>query len=129
MARHPGFRKHQDSLQMLQSFIGSILPGGRSGKSAAVSRSDPSLSAKVAAGILYAALAFPPFLFGSREPTTVAAWCALLGLGLIVAPLRRLEYGHWLVIGGLAFVALCFGIVLHEQLSDHPWIAPFNPIW
>ncbi len=114
---------------MLQSFIGSILPGGRSGKSAAVSRSDPSLSAKVAAGILYAALAFPPFLLGSREPTTVAAWCALLGLGLIVAPLRRLEYGHWLVIGGLAFVALCFGIVLHEQLSDHPWIAPFNPIW
>ena len=114
---------------MQQPLIGSILPSGLAGKALAVPRSGQPLSARVAAGVLYAALAFPPVLFGSREPTTLAAWCALLGLGLIVAPLRRLEYGHWLVLAGIAFVGVCFGFVLHEQLSDHPWIAPFNPVW
>jgi O-antigen ligase len=32
-------------------------------------------------------------------------------------------------LGGVAFLLLCFGFVLHEQLSEHPWIASFNPIW
>jgi O-antigen ligase len=68
-------------------------------------------------------------LFGSRDPTTLAAWCALLGVGLIFAPTRRLQKGHLLLLGGIAFLILCFALALHEQLSDHPWIAPFNPIW
>jgi O-antigen ligase len=88
-----------------------------------------SLSGRIAAGILYAALVGPPFLFGSRESVTVAAWCALLGVGLIFAPTRRLQKGHFVLLGGIAFVILCFGFVLHEQLSDHPWVASFNPIW
>jgi len=113
---------------MRQPIIGSGLQGRLAGK-ADVSRSYPSVLARMAAGILYAALAFPPLLFGAREPSTVAAWCALLGFGLIIAPLRRLERGQLLIIGGIAFVVLCFGFVLHEQLSDHPWIATFDPIW
>ena len=68
-------------------------------------------------------------MFGSREPTTIAVWCGLLGVGLILASPKRLQRGHWLVLGGIAFVVLCFGFVLHEQLSDHPWIAAFNPVW
>ena len=60
---------------------------------------------------------------------TVAAWCALLGVGLVFAPTKRLQRRHLLLLGGIAFLILCFGFVLHEQLSDHPWIAPFNPIW
>ena len=68
-------------------------------------------------------------MFGSREPTTIAVWCGLLGLGLVLASPKRLQKGHWFVLSGLAFVALCFGFVLHEQLSDHPWIAAFNPVW
>ena len=92
-------------------------------------RRSPGFSGRIAAAILYLALAGPPFLFGSREPTMVAAWCALLGLGLIAAPTRRLQTGHLLLLGGVAFLVLCFGFVLHEQLSDHPWIAPFHPIW
>ncbi len=74
-------------------------------------------------------LAGPPLLFGSREATTIAAWCAFLGTGLIFASPKRLQNGHLLLLGGVAFVLLCFGFVLHEQLSDHPWIAPFNPVW
>jgi O-antigen ligase len=113
---------------MAQPLIGSSLSVWAQG-SAGVSQKRRSLAGRVAAGILYCALAFPPFLFGAREPSTVAAWCALLGAGLVVAPLDRLERGHWFALGGLAFVTLCFGFVLHEQLSDYPWIAPFNPIW
>ncbi|WP_298885743.1 O-antigen ligase family protein [uncultured Bradyrhizobium sp.] len=75
------------------------------------------------------ALAGPPFLFGSRDAMTVAAWCALLGAGLMFAPTHRLRKGHLLLLAGLGFVLLCFGFVLHEQLADHPWVAPFNPIW
>lgn len=88
-----------------------------------------SLSGRISAGVLYVALAAPPFLFGSREPIFVAWWCAILGAGLIFAPARRLLAGHLVILAVLAFVALCFGFVLHEQLSDHPWIADFNPIW
>jgi O-antigen ligase/polysaccharide polymerase Wzy-like membrane protein len=88
-----------------------------------------SLSGRVSAGVLYIALVGPPFLFGSREPIFVAWWCAILGTGLIFAPTRRLLAGHLVVLAVLGFVALCFGFVLHEQLSDHPWIADFNPIW
>jgi hypothetical protein len=83
----------------------------------------------IAAGVIYVTLAGPPLLFGSREPTTVAAWCVLLGAGLIFAPTHRLLRGHWLILAGLALVAVCFGFVLHEQLSVHPWFAEFNPVW
>jgi O-antigen ligase len=102
---------------------------GRSATGTASSRQIGWRPQKIATGILYAALAGAPLLFGSREPTTVAAWCALLGVGLIFAPTQHLLKGHWLVLAGLAFVVLCFGFVLHEQLSDHPWVAAFNPVW
>ena len=92
-------------------------------------RHKPGLSGRIAAAILYTALAAPPFLFGSRDPLTLAAWCALLGAGLIFAPTRRLQKEHLWLLAGIALLILCFGFVLHEQLSDHPWIAPFNPIW
>jgi O-antigen ligase len=88
-----------------------------------------SLSRAVSTGIIYTALAGAPLPFGSREPTTIALWCALLGVGLIFAPTGRLQRGHWVLLGGLAFVVLCFSFVLHEQLSDRPWIAAFNPVW
>jgi O-antigen ligase len=92
-------------------------------------RQKRSLSSSIAAGILYVTLAGPPLLFGSREPATIAAWCALLGAGLVFASPKRLQSGHLMILGGLAVVALCFGFVLHEQLSDYPWIASYNPAW
>lgn len=101
----------------------------RSSTGSASYRESGSRSNRISAAILYLALAGPPLLFGSREPTTIAVWCGLLGVGLILASPKRLQKGHWVVLGGLAFVTLCFGLVLHEQLSDHPWIAEFNPVW
>jgi O-antigen ligase len=52
-----------------------------------------------------------------------------LGAGLVLASAKRLQQGHLVLLAGLVFVALCFGFVLHEQLSDRPWIAAFNPAW
>ncbi|HEY1579298.1 MAG TPA: O-antigen ligase family protein [Terracidiphilus sp.] len=88
-----------------------------------------SFSSRIASTILYAALAGPPLLFGSSDVAIIAIWCALLGVGLIFASTRRLQAGHVLILAGVGFVGLCFGLVLHEQLSVRPWVAPFNPIW
>ena len=84
---------------------------------------------RVSVLILCAALAGPPFLFGSREPVAIAFWCVLLGVGLIFAPTRNLRAGHVSILVGLAAVIICYAVVLHEQLSDNPWIAQPNPIW
>jgi O-antigen ligase len=92
-------------------------------------RKKRNLSSRISAGILYVALAGPPLFFGSRDPLFVAEWCAVLGVGLVFAPTRRLLNRHLLVLAVLAFLALSFGFVLHEQLSDHPWVAAFNPVW
>jgi O-antigen ligase len=88
-----------------------------------------SLFRSISAGIICVALAGAPLPFGSREPTTIALWCALLGAGLIFSSPNGLRKAHLVLLGGLAVVVLCFGFVLHEQLSDHPWIAAFNPVW
>ena len=87
------------------------------------------LSGSIAALIVYIALAGPPLLFGTRDPITLAAWCALLGAGLVFVSTKHLQTGHLALLGGVAIIVLSFGFVLHEQLSDRPWIASFNPIW
>jgi O-antigen ligase len=79
--------------------------------------------------ILYLALCAPPLFYGSREPVVVVCWCALLGAGLAIASPNRLSKGHFVLLGAIGFLAACFGFVLHEQLSEHPWIATPSPIW
>ena len=92
-------------------------------------RQTRKLSSRISAGVLYVALAGPPLFFGSRDPVVVAAWCAVLGAGLVFAPTQRLRSEQLLILAVLAFIALCFGFVLHEQVSEHPWVAAFNPVW
>jgi hypothetical protein len=86
-------------------------------------------SNRFASAILFIAIAGAPLPFGSRDPITVAFWCFLLGLGLLLASTRQLRSGHIFLLGGIAFIIACYGFVLHEQLADHPWIASPNPIW
>jgi O-antigen ligase len=92
-------------------------------------RRPSSFFSNISALIFYAALAGPPLLFGAQDKATIALWCAILGIGLIFAPTSELRKPHLLLLGGVALVVLCFAFVLHEQLSDHPWLAPFNPVW
>ncbi len=84
---------------------------------------------RVSSLILCLAIVGAPLPFGSRDPATVAFWCFLLGFGLLFASPRQLRGGHFLLLGGIAFIIACYGLVLHEQLADHPWIAAPNPIW
>lgn len=79
--------------------------------------------------ILALAAAGAPFPFGSRDATTVALWCLVLAIGLLLASTRPLRSGHYRLLVGLAAVVACWAFVLHEQLADHPWIARPNPIW
>lgn len=88
-----------------------------------------SRSNRLAKVILFIAIAGAPLPFGSRDPITVAFWCFLLGLGLLLATTRQLRSGHIFLLGGIAFIMACYGFVLHEQLAEHPWIASPNPIW
>jgi O-antigen ligase len=81
--------------------------------------------------ILFAVIAGAPFPFGSDNPTAIAFWCIVLGFAALTASLSsyRLRPGHFLLLGGIAFIVLCYCFVLHEQLADHPWIAKPHPIW
>jgi len=84
---------------------------------------------RIASAILLVATAGAPLPFGSRDMTTVALWCFLLGVGLIFASPRHLLPHHKVLLAGVAVLALCFAFVLHEQLSEHPWIAQPHQIW
>jgi O-antigen ligase len=88
-----------------------------------------SRSNRFATAILFITIAGAPLPFGSRDDITVAFWCFLLGLGLVLASTRQLRTGHYALLAGIAFVIACYGLVLHEQLADQPWIAKPNPIW
>lgn len=90
----------------------------------------PTLSA-IPAYILFFVVAFAPLPFGSYDKGTVAVWCGILGLAAATTslsnfPLRR---GHFLLLAGIGLIVLFYAFVLHEQLSDHPWIAKPHPIW
>lgn len=78
---------------------------------------------------LFAAVAGAPLLFGATDPATIAAWCVVLGAALIFANPARLRGLHLAVLGGVAVVVAGYAFVLHEQLAERPWIAPFHPIW
>src|SRR5437763_3152176 len=88
-----------------------------------------ALSNRISAYILFFVIAVAPLPFGSRDATTVALWCFVLGLGLLLASPQGLRRGHLALLAGVGLVVACYGFVLHEQLSDHPWVATPNPIW
>jgi O-antigen ligase len=81
--------------------------------------------------LLFAAVAGAPLPFGSFDKTTIAFWCMLLGLATLTTALSayRLRRGHLLLLGGIGLIVLFYAFVLHEQLVDLPWVAPYNPLW
>jgi hypothetical protein len=82
-----------------------------------------------AAFLLYFVAAGAPFPFGSTNDLSIAFWCLCLGVAVIFAPTRDLRRQHVWLLAGIAVIVAGYAFVLHEQLSDHPWLAPFNPIW
>jgi O-antigen ligase len=86
-------------------------------------------SNSVASYLLFATAAGAPFPFGSEDATIVLFWCILLGVGAIAAPVRSLGKQHQLLLLGIGFIVICYYFVLHEQLSDSPWIANPESLW
>jgi O-antigen ligase len=86
-------------------------------------------SNRLSAIILFAVVAGAPFPFGSTNHIAIAFWCGALGIGLLTASPRALNRGHLAVLAGIGVIIAAYGFVLHEQLSDNPWIATPHPIW
>src|SRR6516225_9364006 len=79
--------------------------------------------------LLYLVVALAPLPLGSTEPAVVAIWCVVLGATVILASLLEIRTPQLVFIGLAAVLALMYGVVLHEQLSVHPWFASPHPIW
>lgn len=86
-------------------------------------------SNRITAGLFLAVIAAAPLPFGSVTPPAIAFWCVVLGLGLLVARPLSLARLHHAILVGIAVIIAGYAFVLHEQLAEHPWIAPFHPIW
>ena len=79
--------------------------------------------------ILFFVVAGAPFPFGSTNDLSIAFWCLCLGVAVIFAPTRDLRPPHLWLLAGIGVIVAAYAVVLHEQLYDHPWVAPFQPIW
>lgn len=97
--------------------------------SVAVKTNIPGGSNRIANYLLFATVAAAPLPFGSRDATTVALWCILLGIAAVLASVRDLGRSRQALLLGIGFVIACYALVLHEQLSDKPWIANPHPLW
>ena len=88
-----------------------------------------SITARAASWLLFGVAALAPLPFGSNEPTAVAFWCIVLGVCLILAPVPAFSGGRVALFLLAALVVVAYAFVLHEQLSDSPWMAKPHPIW
>jgi O-antigen ligase len=79
--------------------------------------------------LFYLVVALAPLPLGSTEPAMVAIWCVVLGVTVILASVLEIRTPQLVFIELAAVLALMYGVVLHEQLSAHPWFASPHPIW
>src|SRR6516162_558172 len=79
--------------------------------------------------LFYLVVALAPLPLGSAEPAMVAIWCVVLGATVILASVLEIRAPQLVFIGLAAVLALMYAVVLHEQLSVHPWFASPHPIW
>lgn len=88
-------------------------------------------SNKVATLLLLVVVALAPLPYGSVGPVPLLAWCSMLAVALGLASLRALDGRHFLVLGGVAVVVCAHLLVLHEQVSPHPFftISSPDPAW
>jgi O-Antigen ligase len=88
-------------------------------------------SNRLASAILFGVVALAPLLFGSTDAATVAVWCVALGVAATFTTPRGLQKGQLILLAGAAVLIAAYAVVLHEQLSSHPWFpaAAPDPVW
>jgi len=79
--------------------------------------------------LFYLVVALAPLPLGSTEPAMIAIWCVVLGATVILASVLEIRPAQLVFVGLAAVLALMYAVVLHEQLSVHPWFASPHPIW
>ena len=84
---------------------------------------------RISSFLLFATVAAAPFPFGSTDHSAIAFWCVVLGLGVLAVSPRGIRREHLPLFCLAAIVVLAYGLVLHEQLSERPWIAAAHPLW
>jgi O-antigen ligase len=84
---------------------------------------------RIASTILFAVVAGAPLPFGSSSTLPITFWCALLGAGLVTASPRDLTRNRGIILAAAFAVSAAWLFVVHEQLSEHPWLATPHPIW
>jgi O-antigen ligase len=84
---------------------------------------------RIPAFLLMATAALAPLPFGSTDPPAVAFWCIVMGLALACANPAGLRVGQVALLGLATIIVAGYAFVLHEQLAEQPWIAPFHPVW
>ena len=80
-----------------------------------------------AATILFAVVALSPLPLGSTAPLVIAAECGLLGVAAITLTLRNAQNVHIVLLLCLALVPIAYSVVIHEQVSEHPWLSAAFP--
>jgi O-antigen ligase len=90
---------------------------------------DRHRSNRFTAGLFLAVIAAAPLPFGSAAPPAIAFWCVVLGGGLALVRPPPFPTLHLAILAGIALLIAGYLFVLHEQLVEHPWIAPLHPIW
>ena len=86
-------------------------------------------SNRISSLVLFVTVAVAPFPFGSTDPTAIAFWCIVLGLGIIAVSPGRLRRKHLPLLGLAIIVILAYAFVLHEQVAARPWIASPHELW
>jgi uncharacterized membrane protein YjjP (DUF1212 family) len=86
---------------------------------------------QIALYLFCAVVAVAPLPFGSVDEMVVAFWAALLGVTVILAIPFKPSKPQTVFLPLASIVALAWGLVFHEQTSDHPWLARdlVDPIW
>ena len=77
--------------------------------------------------LLCSVVALAPLPFGSTDGATIAFWAIVLGIGTVSVSTRTLRRAHVAMLCGIAVIVVLYGFVLHEQLSDTPWLAAPHP--
>jgi O-antigen ligase len=84
----------------------------------------------IAAWLLFTVVALAPLPFGSNQPVVIAFWCIVLGVCLLIVPMRSFAPGQKVLIGVAVIIVSAYMLVLYVQLVDHPWLAVTpDPVW
>jgi O-antigen ligase len=90
-----------------------------------------ALRRRIAFYIFCTVIALAPLPFGSVDEITVAFWVVLLGVVALLAIPFELSGPQTIFFLIASVVVLAWGLIFHEQTSEHPWLAQTlaDPIW